>query len=118
MTSFKQKLLGAGIILGFCSSFASLALAAQPEEYVIAIGDHKFSPAELLIPAHQKVKLVIENHDATAEEFESYDLHREKVVLGHGKIIILIGPLQPGAYKYFGEFHPKTAVGFIQVQKQ
>lgn len=87
--------------------------APTTNEYVITIQDHSFSPVELKIPANQKVKLRIENHDHTPEEFESYELKREKVVTGHGTITLYIGPLKPGAYKYFGEFNPKTAQGII-----
>ena len=81
--------------------------------YVIQIKDHKFIPAELVVPARKKIKLRIENLDRTPEEFESYDLNREKVVSGGRKIIVFIGPLKPGTYKYFGEFNPKTAQGVI-----
>jgi len=86
---------------------------AAVEEFIITIKDHQFSPQELAIPAGQKVKLIIENQDATAEEFESYDLNREKVVAGNSQIIIFVGPLKPGTYEYFGEFHQATAQGVI-----
>ena len=83
------------------------------EIYSIIIKDHKFDPAELTVPANVKVKVVVKNQDATAEEFESYDLNREKVVSGHSTITLYIGPLKPGTYKYFGEFHSGTAQGVI-----
>ena len=89
---------------------------ADGEDYVITIKDHMFSPAELVIPADKKVKIIIENHDVTVEEFESFDLNREKVVSGNGKIIIFVGPLKPGRYKYFGDFHQDTAQGIIVAQ--
>ena len=92
--------------------FAALGLAEEPI-YKITIKDHKFSPEELSIPANKKVKVSVENHDRTAEEFESYDLRREKVVSANGEIILFIGPLKPGIYKYFGDFNPKTAQGRI-----
>jgi plastocyanin len=116
MNIVKQGLLSLFLLsLAVLGSSASLA-AAQTGEYVITIKEHVFLPAELEIPAGQKVKLVIENHDATAEEFESYDLRREKVVAGNGKIVVFVGPLKPGKYKFFGEFHPETAQGFIIVK--
>ena len=89
---------------------------AADNEFVLVIKDHKFSPAELTVPANTKIKLIIENKDATPEEFESYDLNREKVVSGNGKITVFIGPLKPGTYGYFGEFHMDTAQGKIIVQ--
>jgi hypothetical protein len=89
-----------------------LALAAD-EEYSIQIKDHRFEPAELTVPAKKKIKLVIENKDATPEEFESYELNREKVITGNGKATIYIGPLSPGKYPYFGDFNQATANGII-----
>lgn len=85
----------------------------KKDVYVIQIKDHQFSPAKIVVPAGQKIKLRIENLDATPEEFESHDLNREKIVTGGGKITIYIGPLKPGTYKYFGEFHEDTAQGVI-----
>jgi hypothetical protein len=33
--------------------------------------------------------------------------------MGKRKATIFIGPLRPGKYPYFGEFHPETAQGVI-----
>ena len=107
-------LLGILLITGVV--FFPAAGWADNNIFVITIKDHQFSPAELTVPAHQKIKLIIENQDITPEEFESYDLNREKVVSGKAKITLYIGPLKPGTYKYFGEFHQKTAQGVIIVQ--
>ena len=96
-------------------TFLSVNAWAEMVSFTIVIKDHKFTPEELTIPANEKVKLFVENHDATAEEFESYDLNREKIVIGNGKIILFIGPLKPGTYKYFGDFHQDTAQGTIVV---
>ena len=85
----------------------------KKDEYKIVIKDHRFSPEPLVIPADQKIKLILENQDPTVEQFESYDLNREKVVTGAGKITLFVGPLKSGTYKYFGEFHRDTARGEI-----
>lgn len=82
----------------------------------IEIRDHLFYPAEVEIPVDTKVKLVIINHDSAAEEFESYELNREKVIPGGSKGIIFIGPLPAGEYPFFGEFFPKTAQGKVIVK--
>jgi hypothetical protein len=89
-----------------------LAFAAD-EMYTIQIKNHRFEPAELTVPANKKIKLFIENNDATPEEFESYELNREKVITGNGKATIYIGPLSPGKYPYFGDFNQATANGLI-----
>ncbi len=86
------------------------------KEYKIQIQNHKFIPENLQIPKDQKFKLIIENLDSTIEEFESQDLSREKIVGGKKSITVNLGPLKPGTYKFFGDFHPKTAQGTITVK--
>jgi len=92
----------------------SASLAATPE-FEIEIQNHLFQPETITIPANTKVKLLIYNRDPTPEEFESYELNREKVILGGRKAIVFIGPLSSGEYSFFGEFNPQTALGTILV---
>lgn len=87
--------------------------ARAAEDFKIVIKNHLFEPAELVVPTKKKIKIWVDNQDPTAEEFESYDLNREKVIAGNSKATIFIGPLKPGTYKYFGEFNMKTAQGTI-----
>jgi hypothetical protein len=91
---------------------SNLALAADPE-FTIVIREHRFEPAELRVPAGKKLKLVIDNQDATPEEFESHTLNREKVIPAKSKASIFVGPLKAGRYPFVGEFHEKTANGVI-----
>ncbi len=105
----------------FVIFFAALALSsfgafAADFEFALAIQDHKFQPETLIIPANTKIKLNIENRDATAEEFESHALGREKVIPGKSSAVVYIGPLQPGKYPFVGEFNEKTAKGVIVAQ--
>ncbi|MFV8784000.1 cupredoxin domain-containing protein [Microbulbifer sp. SA54] len=82
----------------------------------LEIRDHLFYPSELVVPANTKIKLIVHNLDGTPEEFESYELNREKVIMGGKKAVIFIGPLAPGEYPFFGEFNPKTAQGKVIAQ--
>lgn len=91
------------------------ALAAD-DDYTLVIQNHQFQPSELKIPADKKIRLVIDNRDATPEEFESYQLNREKVIGGNSKGVIFIGPLKAGRYPFFGDFNQKTAQGVIVAQ--
>jgi plastocyanin len=92
------------------------ALAGDDIERTIVIKDHQFQPAEVTIPAQQKVKLLIKNQDPTPEEFESHDLNREKVVPGNSAAIVWVGPLEAGTYSFVGEFHEDTAQGTLVVE--
>jgi len=86
---------------------------AADADYTLTIKDHQFHPSELTIPSGKKVKLLVENQDATPEEFDSYALNREKMVAGNSSAVVFIGPLDPGRYTFTGEFHAATAQGAI-----
>ena len=86
---------------------------AAPPEFTLVIKDHKFTPTELEVPAGQKIRLIVENQDSTPEEFESYALNREKVVAGSARIVVYVGPLEPGKYEFFGDFNQATARGWL-----
>ncbi len=103
-----MKTLALAILLS-----GSLAAFAQDADFAIAIKDHKFSPDRIEIPAGKKVKLIVDNQDATPEEFESNSMKIEKVIPGKSKATIYVGPLKAGEYKFAGEFNEKTAKGVI-----
>jgi plastocyanin len=91
---------------------ASVAVA-DDAAFRLTIRDHRFEPAELVVPAGQKIKLEIENQDATPEEFESYELNREKVVPAKTTVVLFVGPLNPGRYPFFGDFNKDSAKGVL-----
>jgi len=68
------------------------------------------------VPAGKRIKLVIDNQDATPEEFESKTLRVEKIVPGNSKGTVTVGPLKPGSYSFFGEFHEATAQGKLHAE--
>ncbi len=92
-------------------SGATPALAAEPIE--LTIKGHRFQPERIEVPAGKPFELLVRNQDATPEEFESHDLHREKVIMGNGTAKIRFGALKPGEYAFVGEFHEATAKGVI-----
>ena len=98
------------IIVVFCA-------VAKTQSFFLTLEGHTFSPNVLTIPANTKVKIIIENRDETAEEFDSFDLNREKMLFSGRKTTIFVGPLPPGKYEYFGEYHPSIARGFITVEE-
>jgi hypothetical protein len=91
---------------------APIAYADDPE-FQLTIRNHRFEPETLQVPANVKLKLRVQNLDPTPEEFESYELNREKVIPGKSTGTVYIGPLSPGTYPFFGDFHQKTAQGHI-----
>ncbi|MFC3031509.1 cupredoxin domain-containing protein [Pseudoalteromonas fenneropenaei] len=95
-----------------CGFFTSTLVLAT-DSFFIVLENHLFTPAKIEVPTGKKVKLVIENKDSEAEEFDSFDLNREKVLFPGRKSVIYIGPLEPGEYRFFGEFSPNTAQGIV-----
>lgn len=103
------------IIIGMLSGLIG-ASTVVAQEYVVTIKDHQFVPNQIEMKAGEKHRLIVINDDPTAEEFESYELNREKIVSGNSKIVIFIPLLEAGEYPFFGEFNPKTAQGRIIVK--
>ncbi len=106
---FRRFALCCGLLVGLAYPVA----AEESKSYTIIIKDHRFEPSELKVPAGQKIKLLVKNTDPTAEEFESHDLHREKVIPGGTEAVITLRPLDKGTYKFLGEFNEATAQGQI-----
>src|SRR5262245_10105220 len=89
------------------------AMAADDVEVTISIKDHRFDPAEVKVPAGKPIKITVKNLDSTAEEFESKSLKVEKVISGNSTAVIRLKPQSKGSYKFFGEYHEKTAQGVL-----
>ena len=92
-------------------TFAS-AIAAE-SDIALAIKNHRFEPSEIKVPANQRIRLTVHNQDSTPEEFESHKLNREKLIAPGAKAVIFIGPLKPGRYEFWGEYHEASAKGVV-----
>ena len=107
-------------------TFIALALAATAvhaahvmaaeESYILTLKDHKFSPAELTIPAGKKVKVTVKNLDSTPAEFESDDFKAEKVIPAGKQVDIFIGPLKAGTYEFHDEYHEAESKSHLTVK--
>lgn len=93
--------------------FAAPVLATAPTNVVMTLEHHRFTPSEVVVPAGQRIIIQLINRDSATEEFDSHDLKVEKLVTPNGHATFSIGPLQPGAYSFMGEFHPATAQGRV-----
>jgi heme/copper-type cytochrome/quinol oxidase subunit 2 len=90
---------------------AGAAVASAADAVTLTLKDHHFAPSELSVPAGERFRIEVENKDTTPAEFESSDLRVEKIVVPGGKIVVMVGPLKPGTYKFFDDYHPDTATG-------
>jgi plastocyanin len=111
---YREDRMRAGLVaIGIAALLAAGAAVARANDYVLTIKDHRFTPAEIKVPANQRVMITIVNDDVTPEEFDSSALKVEKVVAGKSKGVVRIGPLNPGRYTFIGEYHEATAKGVV-----
>jgi hypothetical protein len=103
--------LAVSLLLGF----APLRAQEMPSVDLL-IRDGRFVPTTLVVPANTKFRLRIKNEGPGAEEFESIELRKEKVLGPGASSFLIFQPLKPGTYKFFGEFHPDTAQGQLVAQ--
>jgi len=104
-------------LLVFACAALLYAHAARAEDAVslsLAMRDHKFEPAELHAPPGQAIAIHIKNLNPIVSEFESSDLHFEKIVPAGGEAVVYVRPQQPGRYNFFDDFHHETQ-GFLVV---
>src|SRR5579884_3007130 len=95
------------------AAVVGFAHSANEPEFALTLRDHKFTPAEIRVPANTKVKLIVDNQDATPKEFDSHALNREKVIASKSKAQMFVGRLAPGGYRFMGELHEETAQGAV-----
>jgi hypothetical protein len=83
------------------------------DSFAVRAAGGRFEPAEFVVPAGAAFKVVVTNAEGAPIEFESFELHRERVVQPGDTITVYIPALAPGAYTFFDDFHPDTPEGKI-----
>ena len=99
---------------GFALLAVTVTAWADVPSVSLAIKNQGFAPQEISVPAGTKLLFLISNQDDLPAEFESYDLSREVVVPAHGQVKVYIGPLDPGRYRFFNDFH-QSSEGWVVV---
>jgi high-affinity iron transporter len=95
------------MVIFLLGALAVPAVADDPS-FPILLKNNQFVPSEVQVPAGAKIKLVLRNENPTPSEFESTQFHREKIVPPGQEITVFVGPLDPGSYEFFDDFHPET----------
>ena len=96
------------LLLGaFSPAEVAHAAEAMPVFSIKALGGI-LEPAMIEVPADTRFKIEIENEGNDPVEFESTELHVEKVLAGGAKSYVVINGLKPGTYTFFDDFHPDT----------
>jgi len=100
-------------VLALVLALGGPALADEPMTISVTIKDHRFSPAEIHVPAGKPTILRITNQDPTPEEFDSSALQIEKVIAGGTYATVRLRPLGLGRYPFIGEYNADTAKGVV-----
>ncbi|MBV8472596.1 MAG: cupredoxin domain-containing protein [Hyphomicrobiales bacterium] len=105
--------------LACLATVLSLGAAAHAEDlatYTLTLSHHRFTPAELHVPAGHAFTITVKNLDDAADEFEMHAPALEKVITAGGEGTVRIRPLVPGRFPFIGDFHADTAQGVIVAQ--
>ena len=107
-----------GALLGVVAGLALQAGPAMAAEQGIemTLAAHHFTPDHVTVPAGTRFKLRVTSHDSTPDEFESQALRVEKIVMPGQTITVTAGPLAPGKYDVFDDYHPETAQAVVEAQ--
>jgi plastocyanin len=95
------------LVAAACSA-AGAVLAQDTVALSITLQDRKFDPPELHAPPGQAIAIHVKNLNPIVSEFESSDLHFEKIVPAGSEATVYVRPLQPGRYTFFDDFHHET----------
>lgn len=87
--------------------------AEEAPVFKIEMADGKLTPLRLEVPAGKAFKLEVTNAGASAAEFESKELHKEKVIAPKATTVISVKALAAGEYGFFDEHQPKAPTGTI-----
>lgn len=94
-------------------AFAAPSARAADDSPQLRFHAGAVEPASLTLPANTPVKLQVTNTGDAAVEFESFELHRERVVQPGQTITVYLPALPAGTYPFFDDFSHGTVKGEI-----
>ena len=105
------KAVSAAALAALFTMAAAAPAGAEDEgpTFQIVFKGGAIEPKRLEVPAGTRFRLEIRNEDDTPAEFESVELHKEKVLAPRSQTVMVIRTLDPGEYDFFDDFHPGSA---------
>ncbi len=110
-----RRVLPALVFAALIAAGSAPARADDTVQLSITMKDRLFDPAELHAPAGKTLAIHVKNLNTIVTEFESSELHVEKIVPVGGEGVVYVRPQQPGRYNFFDDFHHETQ-GTLVVQ--
>ena len=96
------------LVVGLLTTAPRAANAEDTVTLSVTLKDHKFDPAEVHAPAGKAIEFHVKNLNDIVSEFESKDLHFEKIVPVGSEGVVHVRPQQPGKYNFYDDFHHET----------
>ena len=110
-----RRLLPAVLLAAAFTVAGGPVKADDAVELSITMKDRVFDPAELHAPPGKQIVIHVKNLNSIVTEFESSDLHFEKILPVGKEGVVYVRPQQPGRYNFFDDFHHETQ-GVLVVQ--
>ena len=113
----ERKIIFIGLAALFAAALGLAPQAARADDAVsisLTIKNHQFDPAETHAPAGKQIVFHVKNLNDIVSEFESSDLHFEKIIPAGSEGVVYVRPLKPGRYNYYDDFHHATQ-GYLVV---
>jgi hypothetical protein len=113
--TIRRRLTGLAILASLASVLPIWVGRGGADEHVFGLNlvSGKFDPPDIVVPADTPFQLHVTNSSTAAIEFESFELHRERVVQPGETITVYVPGLRPGTYAFFDDFHQETPQGSI-----
>lgn len=108
-----SRIAATAIVVALLAAFAAPSARAADGSPQLRFHAGAVEPASLTLPANTAVKLQVTNAGDTAIEFESFELHRERVVQPGQTITVYLPALPPGTYPFFDDFSHGAVKGEI-----
>jgi plastocyanin len=99
------------LVVAALAALPAAALGGEPVR--LTLKNNRFEPAEVTVAAGERFRIEVTNQDTAPAEFESSDLKVEKIVVPGATVGVMAGPLKPGRYAFFDDYHPDLAKGTL-----
>jgi len=101
--------------LVFFAAVGLSSVAAHADNGVVELRfeGHRFSPANLDVPAGEPVTIRVVNASNETIEFESFRLNREKALQPGEATAVRLPALSAGSYDFYDDFHQDVPQGSI-----
>ncbi|MBI5618260.1 MAG: cupredoxin domain-containing protein [Gammaproteobacteria bacterium] len=96
-----RRSIVAGLLLGVRAAAAAEAVTIE-----LTLRDGLIAPATAEVPAGAKVRILLRNAGRGPCEFESTDLHVEKVLAPGASSFVVVHKARAGSHRFFDEFNP------------